>query len=416
MVTNIERDLFNQVTPCLNDPEIIVIHGARQVGKTSLAQDVMNRLSQSVPAKSLLWVDLEDRVWLEICNRSVDEFMRHVRAKGYDAERLLYVFLDEIQYLDNMISFLKLAYDRHKGRIKLIVTGTSTFSIKSKFKDSMVGRTIDFELFPLSFNEFLRFKGLSYDLGAADLPLSIHAELLPLYKEFILKGSYPAIALEEVEQKQEKKLKQIIATCVNTDISGFGKIRHIQKFNRLIEILAAKTGSLVNISELSETAGLAKQSVEEYLSILEDACFIRMLRPYFDKIKSEFTKMPKIFFEDSGIAHILENRSFSNKVTSNLFENSVFSELRKRVDGGALRYWRTSKNQEVDFVINKNRLIPIEAKLLFRERELTSLRYFVEKYGLKKAFVCTLEKPQKSPYNWLEIIYPWELASALNPD
>jgi predicted AAA+ superfamily ATPase len=266
----------------------------------------------------------------------------------------------------------------------------------------------------LSFSEFLRFKGLSYDLGGVDLPPSIHADLIPLYKEFVLKGSYPAIALEEVEQKQEKKLKEIIATCLNTGIPGIVKIRNIQKFNRLVETLAAQTGSLVNISELSETAGLAKQSVEEYLSILEDTCFIRMLRPFFHKIRCEFTKMPKVFFEDSGIAHILENRSFSNRVTGNLFENSVFSELRKQFDEESLCYWRTSKNQEVDFIINKNGIIPIEAKLLFKERELTSLRYFVKKYGLKKAFVCTLEKPQKSPCSWLEIIYPWEIASALN--
>lgn len=415
MLDIIERDLFKEIKSYLIDPEIIVIHGARQVGKTTLAQYVINDISSSVASTSILWVDLEDPAWLDICNKGIDELLRYARAKGYDTEHLLYICVDEIQYLDNPSSFLKLAYDRYKGRVKLIVTGSSTFSIKSKFKDTLVGRIIDFELFPLNFREFLRFKRLHYDLSVSDIPPSIHAELATLYKEFILKGGYPAIVLEDIEHKQEKKLKQIITTYIKTDIRDIGRIRNIEKFNHLVEILAAQTGNLVNISELSGTIGLAKQTVEEYLFILEHTYVIKLLHPYFNNIRSELTKMPKVFFEDSGVANIIENRSFSNKITGSLFENSVFSELRKQFETECLHFWRTNKNQEVDFVIDKIKVIPMEVKLLFREKDLTSLKYFVEKYGVKKAYICTLEKPAKSPFKWLEFIYPWEIALKIDP-
>ena len=119
--------------------------------------------------------------------------------------------------------------------------------------------------------------------------------------------------------------------------------------------------------------------------------------------------MPKIFFEDTGIANILENKSFSAKVTGKMFENSVFSEIRKKVGIEYLNFWRTSKAQEVDFIINKNPLIPIEVKLSFRQKKISSLRYFKQKYNLDKLYVCTLNKQDESPFDWLEVIYPWEL-------
>ena len=409
----IERDLFTAIKPYLQDKEVLAIHGARQVGKTSLLQYIMDHISRTV-TDHLFSIDLEDPVYLGICNRGVEELLQYLRAKGLDIDRTLYLAIDEIQYLDNPNSFLKLFFDHYQGKVKLIVTGSSTFSIKSKFKDSLVGRILEFDLYPLNFREFLRFRNLSYDVEAPIIPDAVHEELKGHYRNFALKGGYPAIALENVTDKQEKKLKQIISTYIKTDIRDLGKVRNIQKFNHLLEILASQSGNLLNVSELAATIGIAKQTIEEYLFIMENTYVIRVLHPYFRNIRSELTKMPKIFFEDGGIVNLLVNRSFADRLDGRLFENSVFTELRKQMAADSIYFWRTNKGHEVDFILEETEgapctAIPVEAKLQFRKKDLTSLKYFVEKYGVAKACICTMEKTDKSPYDWLKVIYPWEL-------
>ncbi|MDO8722783.1 MAG: DUF4143 domain-containing protein [Syntrophales bacterium] len=88
--------------------------------------------------------------------------------------------------------------------------------------------------------------------------------------------------------------------------------------------------------------------------------------------------------------------------------------MREEIFYRSVYFWRTNKGHEVDFILEENRgasciAIPVEAKLQFRRKDLTSLKYFVEKYGIAKACICTMEKTDKSPYDWLEVIYPWEL-------
>lgn len=411
----IERDLLRQIRTYLNDSEMIVIHGARQVGKTSLARLIVEELATSVPENTLFWLDLDDPVYLDLCNRGIEEVLHYARGRGFETKGKFYIVVDEIQYLDEPSAFLKLAYDRYQGKVKLIVTGSSSFAIKSKFKDSLAGRVLDFELFPLNFEEFLRFKGLNYDLTCVDLPEAINGELSFHFIDYIRKGGYPAIVLESVEEKQQKKLTQIIQTYIRTDIRDLSKIRNLQKFNHLLVILASQTGRLVNITELSGTIGLARQTVEEYLFILENTYVIKLLYPFFQNLRSELTKLPKVFFEDTGVARLLENRTFSGNIGGSAFENAIFSEIRKSFGVERLHFWRTNKQHEVDFIIAGNEIIPIEVKLSYRKRDLTSLKYFVEKYKIATAWVCTMEKLNPAPYPWLQQIYPWEIRKVLKP-
>ncbi|MBI4646884.1 MAG: DUF4143 domain-containing protein [Bacteroidia bacterium] len=238
-------------------------------------------------------------------------------------------------------------------------------------------------------------------------------ELLGLYTEYCITGGYPAIVLETDLEKKEKKLKQIINTYLKADLRDIGKIRNLQKFNNFLEIIASQTGNLLNISELSITTGIAKQTVEEYLFILENTYIIKLIHPYYNNLRSELTKMPKIYFEDTGIASILENKNFLQKVSGKIFETSVFSELRKTYSAEHLYFWKTNNNQEIDFILNKKKLIPIEVKISFFGKDITSLKYFKEKYNIKKAFIITLNKKVDGQNEWLNIIYPWDIKMIL---
>lgn len=399
-----KRKIVDEILKTIDLEEIIVLHGARQVGKTSIMAWLKNHLSES--KKECYYIDLEDSRYKKILDAGTDEFINLLKEEGRfpaSGERVA-VFIDEIQYLKNPSEFLKLVADHHKN-IKLIVSGSSSFGIKSKFKDSLVGRTFNFEIFNLSFSEYLEFKNYYYNplIAASEKKIS---ELKSLYREYVLFGGYPKIALTDEIELKEKRLWQIVDTYVKKDIAEIGGIGNVESFNKLLEVLAAQSGQLANINELAATCRLAKATVEKYLFILEETYIIKLVRPHSGNIRSEISKMPKVFFYDTGIMQMLWLKSLQKEIIGNVFETSVFAELVKARERENIYYWRTKDGKEIDFIVKeKNNLLPVEAKLNFARANLTAVKYFLERYHLKKYVIAGMdgEKTQK------EHRYPWEM-------
>ena len=409
------RKLLNKILKFIEDKEIIVIHGARQVGKTSLLHYLIeNHLKPNIQPENIFYFDLEDLRLLELCNKSCEEVMAYLEAKGADFNKRIFLIIDEIQYLNNPSSFLKIFFDRYHEKVKLIVSGSSSFLIKKKFKDSLTGRTVDFELFPLDFEEFLEFKDLKYNLEM-EPPEPIREELIKLYTEFVIYGGYPAIVLEKDVEKKEIKLKQIINTYVKKDIRDLAQIREIDKFNNLLQILASQVGNLLNIFELSNTVGLAKKTIEEYIFLLENTYIIRRVKPFHKNIRSELTKMPKIFFEDTGLANILANKTFLPKLEGGFLENSVYSQLRKNLGCDYIYFWRTNIKQEIDFIVEivgkdtSDKFVAIEVKNIFLNKYTRSLRYFLKYYPKTEGYFCYLQKKENPKHKDIRLLYPWQL-------
>jgi len=157
----LKRNLYDEIEKFITDKEIIVIHGARQVGKTSLLKYIIE--NNKLVSNNYFYIDLEIPEYLSICNKGVSELIEFLKSKKLLNNGRLFLLIDEIQHLENPSSFLKLLCDHYSEQVKVITSGSSSFSIKSKFKDSLVGRIIDFELFPLSFDEYLEFKEINID-------------------------------------------------------------------------------------------------------------------------------------------------------------------------------------------------------------------------------------------------------------
>lgn len=406
------RKLFQKIIRYIDDNEVIVIHGSRQVGKTSLLYYIIEHCLKKISSEqNIFYFDLEDFQLLDLCNTSPGEVILYLKSKGVNTDKKVYLLIDEIQYMNNPSSFLKLFHDRYKGKVKLIVSGSSSMLIKKKFSDSLAGRVVDFELFTLDFEEFLNFKGFSYRLELK-LTDTINKELSKLYVEFIIFGGYPAIVLEDNIEKKEIKLKQIINAYIKKDIRDIADIRDINKFNELVKILASQSSGLLNILELSNTAGLAKQTLSEYIFLLENTYIIKRVRPFHRNIRSELIKMPKIYFEDTGLANILTNKTFSQNITGNLLENSIYSELRKNLSAENIYFWRTNKKQEIDFIIEdikKKILNAIEVKNIYYSKHNRKLLYFKKEYNNTSMYCCCLRKNEKSKDKNIIVIYPWEL-------
>jgi len=398
-----KRKIVDELLKYLYEKEILILYGARQVGKTFILYWFKNFLLGK--KEQVYYLDLEERRYLELLNQGPEELKKLLFEQGFDLEKRIFVLIDEIQYLDNPTNFLKLISDHYRG-LKLIVSGSSTFEIRKKIGQALVGRALIFEIFGLSFEEFLIFKGYTKNITPVLTKIK-EEELRKLFEEFVLFGSYPKISLISGKEKKEKYLWQIIDRYLKKDIRDLAEVKEIEKFNKLLEILASQTGKLLNIEELSNTCHLAKQTVQHYLFLLESTYVIRLVKPFFKNLRSELFKSPKIYFYDSGLAHLLWLKVISPEILGEIFETAVFSELVKKYGKESVNFWRTKDKKEIDFILKiQDRIVPIETKVNFASFSKRSIDYFLKRYNLNRYYCLGLKGEKKKSF-----IFPWELIS-----
>ncbi|MEN6297604.1 MAG: ATP-binding protein [Rectinema sp.] len=402
----IDRRIFPIMRALSDEKAILVLHGARQTGKSTALhwwlQEERNRGRQT------LYFDLEDPAMLSLCESGVEAFIRYIEARGYPRQNLS-VALDEIQYLSDPSRFLKLLFDHHSDDLKIAVSGSSSFAIKSKFRESLVGRTIPLELFNLDFGEYCRFVGRHYDFSA-EWPEQLDLEVRPVFQHFAETGAYPGLARTKEIATKSRRIRQIIQTYIQTDVRELGKIRYPDRFESLLRFLADQAASLAQVSELASSLRMARETVEEYIFLLEQTYIIRRLRPFSGNARSELTKTPKIYFEDNGILAMCRAYEFL-PLDGALFENAVFTELRKSFGIERLHFWRTTEGQEIDFIIDEGR-VAVEAKLRPRPADCKNLFKFQKRYSAKRLVICGMEKPVSLPEG-VEFRYPWHLADSV---
>jgi len=403
-----KRTVVTEISKYLHSDDIVVIHGARQVGKTSILMYLQDQLESA--GERVYYIDLEDSRFVSTLDKGVDEFVTYLGEQGFDLSmfkksgKKLFVLIDEIQYLANPSSFLKLLADHHRY-LKAIVSGSSSFEMKSKFKDSLVGRTVNFEIYPLSFRDFLLFRNIPF-VPAERYTEKKTAELKSLFSEFAMYGGYPKIVLTPEVSMKERYLQQIIDTYIRKDIRDLAEIKDVSKFNRLLEVLASQSGNLLNVSELSVTCLLSRETVERYLFLLEQTYIVRLVRPYSRNLRSELTKTPKIFFYDTPLMQMLWLKQLLREVLGSVFETSIFAELIKTHGADNVFYWRTQDKKEIDFILRSGKdIIPIEAKLSFPRNIPTGILTWKDTFGVEDALVVGLNGTSGE----VGFIYPWQL-------
>jgi predicted AAA+ superfamily ATPase len=208
---------------------------------------------------------------------------------------------------------------------------------------------------------------------------------------------------------KETYLQQIIDTYIRKDIRDLADIKDVDKFNRLVEILAAQSGNLLNIAEVSNTCDLSRPTLERYLFILEQTYIIRLVRPFSRNLRSELTKTPKIFFYDTGLMQMLWLKRLQKEILGSVFETSIFTELVKRYQKNQIFYWRTLDKKEIDFIVSLPDIyLPIETKVNFPRSIPSALNYFESTYnsGNEPSYkIIGLEGQTSNP----NMIYPWQL-------
>ena len=417
------RELLSKIIPFLEPENIILLTGARQTGKTSLLYLLIKHfLNNDTPPSQIVYFDLENIYDFSLLQNLKDfnNFWQILKERGVDHNKRVFVFIDEVQHLDNPSAFLKYLHDHYKPELKFIVTCSSSLEIKQKFTDRLTGRVYSFVIKPLSFREFLEFKEekeLAEFLLRFNLPFWISTEnpeedfekisqdqknrIDVFLREYLIFGGYPAVSLKENPLIKQRDLQEIYSLYIRRDIKDIGQIDDVSGYNNLVSLLCLQIGNLVKEQELAVSSGLSRPTVKKYLFLLENTYVLQLVRPFFTHKRKEITKTPKVFFEDVGLRNGAVNNfnPLSQRVDSGaILENYVFSQLSKEDDiSHKIAYWRNQAKNEVDFIWqeNINEPYPIEVKTKFTRGQPfpPGLKSFISLYQPSRGFIVHLGEP-----------------------
>jgi hypothetical protein len=383
----IKREIEEKVLNWLDEREIIAIRGPRQSGKTTILKRIKETLEQKgINKERIVYLSFEDDLPRMKFEEDCKEFI-----ESYTSAEKTYFLIDEVQYVKDIGKKLKLVFDLVPN-IKLVITGSSSFDLTNLGK-FLVGRVVFFDLYPFSFQEFLRAKGERYekeyskikvDFNKVDIKKTLFLdELNKLLHEYLTYGSYPRIVLEQDKSKKIELLKNMFTTYVEKDVVSLYGNKYRDSSVKLLKALSSILGGVIKYETLSEASGLKYNEVTKILPLLQDSFTIFIVKPFHKNVINELKKNPKIYFVDSGIRNYLLG-NFENLSFESLYENFVYSELHKQLD---VKYWRTASKTEVDFVIENREVMPIEVKTT--PKITRSLISFIKNYKPKIAFIAS---------------------------
>ncbi|HAZ29205.1 TPA: hypothetical protein DCY43_00415 [candidate division WWE3 bacterium] len=368
----VKRKLFSEVEKYLEDKQAIVVTGMRRVGKTTLLTYFFDKIA----SQNKIYLDLEDPLNRAIFDsENYEEIKAELTRRGLDFSGKAYVFLDEIQYASNIPSVVKYLYDHYS--VKFLLTGSASFYLKNLFSESLAGRKVVFEMFPLDFEEFLQFKNVSYTppAFAETVSQTTHLFFSPFVSEYLRWGGMPQVVLQTDVEKKEAILRDIFSSFFQKEVQVLGDFSKNSTVRSLILLLSRRVGQKVDLSRISQEIGVSRQTLYDYLEFLSGTYFVSLL-PALGRDDVAVRKQRKLYFEDVGLFSILDEPPFGSR-----FENSVLLNLR---GGGEMYYWQ-SKTQEIDFVVKgmRGEINAFEVKETATNSDIKKLSKVADKLGLK---------------------------------
>ncbi|HLD62120.1 MAG TPA: ATP-binding protein [Patescibacteria group bacterium] len=367
----IEREIYSKIKPVIKSAEAIIITGMRRTGKTTLLRFIWD----TVKSENKLFLDLENPANQKFFEeKNYEKILDNLKFLGLSAKTKSYVFLDEIQFVRNIPSVIKYLIDHHG--IKFFLSGSSSFYLKNLFSESLAGRKYIFELFPLSFREFLALKNPNLLLPKTDEKVSeaIFEEINRYYDEYLLYGGFPGVVRKESIEEKKMALEEIFSSYFQLEIRQLGDFRKIDVIRDLILLLMQRTGSKLDIQKLSKELGVARETIYHYLSFLEHTYFIALIRPWSRNRDTEIRSMPKFYLCDTGLIN-----QFAKVSDGALFENAVFAALRKK---GEVNYYQRKSGVEIDFILEKK--YGYEVKTAPNNYDLRRLDSLSKEIGLRR--------------------------------
>lgn len=341
----------------LTAPEILVLYGPRRVGKTTLLQMLhQERLEHNEPSAMYA---LDDPTAQAIFgDPSTARLERIFSELGFDPGQRSYLFLDEVQGMPHIDLLLKLIFD-HFPHVKVLATSSSSLLLLQGLTDSLAGRKYFIELLPLTLGEYV---GIQID-DYFSFPESItqQGRLNETLRSLAVYGMYPEVVGKLTPEEKQTKLRDILESALYKDIFMLERIKAPQVLTRLLTLLAYQIGNLVNLNELATQLGISRNTVDQYIAILEKYFVIFRLPSFSRNLRSELSSKFKVYFWDIGLRNAVINRFYPFEARDDkgvIFESLVIASILKR-NLYAQRpfnayFWRTYQGYEIDLIFVNN--------------------------------------------------------------
>jgi predicted AAA+ superfamily ATPase len=384
----VHRKIFDDLKTHLAQKQVTVITGMRRVGKSTATKYLLGHVRHA----NKLYLDCERVEVRTLLNQADYEgIAEELQLQGLDFSVPCVLAFDEIQLVENLPSLIKYFYDTYS--IKFIVTGSSSYYLKNRFSESLAGRKRIFEMYPLTFAEFLLFKGANIRGIAryAWKPFSRawYNRCKRLYEEYLHYGGFPEVVLAPSPDDKIELLKDIVNSYIELDVKLLSDFSAGEELYKLVRLLAARTGGKMDFSKLSVLAGVNRQKVTAYVHLLEHTYLVYLIYPFTRNIDREISQQPKLFFSDPGLIRVLAGGQVSS---GQLFENAVAAQLKPQ---GELMYYQKKSGQEIDFILNRQKAIEVKETatredlntLLSRAKDLNlSDHVLISRYPTSRGF------------------------------
>lgn len=348
-----KRHIYDSLLDHCKKKQITVITGMRRVGKSTAVRYLLNEVNHT----NLLYLDCERVEIRALFNGDNYEGIKsELELMGIDFSKPVIIALDEIQLIENLPSVMKYFYDTYG--VKFIVTGSSSYYMKNRFSESLAGRKRIFEMFPLSFSEYLDFKEMSpagiEKYAWKEFDQGWYNRFTSAYAEYIRFGGFPEIVLEEKPADKVELLKDIINSYIEIDVKLLSDYSLSNDLFKLIKVLAVRTGNKVDYTKISSVTGISRQKIANYIELLESTYLIYQATPFTKNIDKEISRQTKLYFADTGILQVLAGDQLSS---GQVFENAIAAQLKTL---GSIQYYQKKTGQEIDFIFNGNTAIEVK--------------------------------------------------------
>ncbi len=367
-----KRDLLPLIKERCFIGKVILLLGARQVGKTTLLKTLMQE--QKIDDVLFLNCDEPQNVSL-LTNRN----MREIEALLGNHK---FIVIDEAQRVDNIGLTLKLMVDNIK-EIQIIATGSSAFELRNRLNEPLTGRKLEYQMFPISTNEIWQSEG--------------YLEVKRLFEHRLIYGSYPDILTHSGNARD--LLITLTDSYLYKDILSTDSLRKPEILNKLLRALAYQVGEEVSYNELAQTIGTDNKTVEKYVDLLEKCYIIFRLNGLSRNLRNELKRAKKIYFYDNGVRNAVIQQFASIDMRNDmgaLWENFFISERIKHNHYNQhycnIYFWRTKSQQEIDYIEEcDGTMTAFEMKWNPKKANVRFPKSFLEAYNIKETVTITPE-------------------------
>lgn len=391
----IERDILVQLKQSLKEHFYIsALIGPRQVGKTTLLNKLGEFLEQGmqVEKKRIFYFNFDNA---DLRNKAKADFKYILKeieavlgAPLTDSKMLVYLFIDEAQKVPEIFDLVKMIFDENQDKIKIFLSGSSSFNIRKNSAETLAGRIRFFYLYPFTIREITQHilsKNLESSLldiilsgnftkdGYSKLQSQIYASrenIFPIWNQSIVFGFLPKIfQLENLEDKRFY-LRDFIDTYLEKDIRLLKEIGDVDLFSRVLDLFISQDSQLLNTARISNNFDISRITLTKYLSILKETNVVSLISTFSGKISKKLIKSPKIIFFDNGFINYhskifdREQLLTTGKIGS-VFENIIINNILRHIENSStppnVYFYRDYQGHEIDIVVETaDKIIPIE--------------------------------------------------------